>query len=53
MSRLGRSVDVRETDEIPANIKDLVDEKRAELIEHIAEGDDTFADLFLNEMRGS
>ena len=49
-SGLGRSVDVRETDEIPANIKDLVDEKRAELIEHIAEGDDTFADLFLNEM---
>ena len=45
-----RRVDVRETDEIPADIKELVDEKRAELIEHIAEGDDAFADLFLNEM---
>ena len=43
-------MDVRETDEIPSELKDLVDEKRAELIEHVAEGDDTFADLFLNEM---
>lgn len=44
-----RSVDVVESDEIPAELRDLVDEKRAEMIEALAEGDDTFCDLFLNE----
>lgn len=41
--------DVVETDEIPESVKALVEEKRAELIEHLAEGDDALCDLFLNE----
>lgn len=44
-----RSVDVVESDEIPEELRDLVEEKRAEMIEALAEGDDTFCDLFLNE----
>jgi elongation factor G len=44
------SLDVVETDEIPASVKDLVEEKRAELIEHLSEGDETLCDLFLNEL---
>ncbi|GHJ87056.1 hypothetical protein NliqN6_3458 [Naganishia liquefaciens] len=44
-----KGVDVVESDEIPAELRDLVEEKRAEMIEALAEGDDTFCDLFLNE----
>lgn len=42
-------IDVVESDDIPANLKDVVAEKRSELIEQLAEGDDTLCDLFLNE----
>ncbi len=42
-------MDIVESDEIPESVKSLVDEKRSELIEHLAEGDDILCDLFLNE----
>ncbi|KAG8921763.1 Elongation factor G, mitochondrial [Tulasnella sp. 417] len=41
--------EVTETDEIPAAIVDHAQEKRAELIEQLAEADDELAELFLNE----
>lgn len=40
---------IRETDEIPENIRQLAEAKRAELIEHLSEADETLCDLFLNE----
>lgn len=44
-----KGVDVVESDEIPESVRALVEEKRAELIEHLAEADDQLCDLFLNE----
>jgi elongation factor G len=38
-----------ETDEIPDNVRALAEEKRAELIEHLSEADETLCDLFLDE----
>lgn len=35
--------------EIPEHLKSLAEEKRAEMIEHISEGDETLCDKFLNE----
>lgn len=40
---------VVEKDEIPAELKELAEEKRAELIEHIAEADEALSDKFLME----
>jgi elongation factor G len=40
---------VVEKDEIPESVKDLVEEKRAELIEQLSEVDETLCDKFLNE----
>jgi elongation factor G len=40
---------VVEKDEIPANLKDLVKEKRAAMIETLADVDDEIAEIFLNE----
>lgn len=42
-------MNVRETDEIPADVLELAKEKRAELIEQLAEVDETMSDLFLDE----
>ncbi|TPX71189.1 hypothetical protein SpCBS45565_g01315 [Spizellomyces sp. 'palustris'] len=36
-------------DEIPSEMQDFVTEKRAELIEHLADADDEIAEIFLNE----
>ncbi|KAL7419735.1 Elongation factor G, mitochondrial [Cryptotrichosporon argae] len=38
-----------EADEIPESVRALAEEKRAELIEHLSEADETLCDLFLNE----
>ncbi|ORY27332.1 elongation factor g 1, mitochondrial precursor (mef-g-1) [Naematelia encephala] len=38
-----------ESDEIPAEVLELAQQKRAELIEHLSDADDTLCDLFLNE----
>jgi elongation factor G len=38
-----------ESDEIPESVRALAEEKRAELIEHLSEADETLCDLFLNE----
>lgn len=43
------SVNVLESDEIPATILSLAQEKRAELIETLAEVDDELSDLFLTD----
>ena len=43
------SVNVLESDEIPASVLNLAQEKRAELIETLAEVDDELADLFLTD----
>ena len=43
------SVDVVESDEIPAAVLETAKAKRIELIEQVADVDDTLADLFLNE----
>ena len=40
---------VRESDEIPPDVRALVDEKRAKLIETLADVDDEIAELFLDE----
>jgi elongation factor G len=40
---------VVESDEIPANLKDLFEEKRNEMIEKLADVDDEIAELFLME----
>lgn len=42
-------ITVRETDEIPADVLPLAQEKRLELIEHLAEVDEQMSDLFLDE----
>lgn len=44
-----RGVIIRESDEIPADLKDLVAEKRAVLIEALADVDDEIAEIYLNE----
>lgn len=40
---------VRESDEIPSDIRPLADEKRAKLIETLADVDDEIAEIFLDE----
>jgi elongation factor G len=40
---------VVEKDEIPADLKDLVEEKRAVMIEAVADVDDEIAEIYLNE----
>ena len=40
---------IEESDEIPANLQDLFDEKKSELIEKLADADDEIAELFLME----
>ncbi|WVQ79014.1 elongation factor G, mitochondrial [Cryptococcus sp. DSM 104549] len=40
---------VRETDEIPEEVRALAEEKRAELIEQLSEADETLCDKFLDE----
>ena len=40
---------VRESDEIPSDVRALVDEKRAKLIETLADVDDEIAEIFLDE----
>lgn len=44
-----KGIIVRESDEIPAHIVELAKEKRAELIEQVAEVDDDLAEIFLEE----
>ncbi|TGZ81824.1 translation elongation factor G [Ascodesmis nigricans] len=44
-----RGTQVRESDEIPPELKDLVEEKRAVLIETLADVDDEIAEIFLEE----
>lgn len=40
---------VRESDEIPSDVRPFADEKRAELIETLADVDDEIAEIFLDE----
>lgn len=40
---------IRETDVIPEDLKDLVEEKRSVLIETLADVDDTIAEIYLDE----
>lgn len=40
---------VRESDEIPSEVRSLADEKRAKLIETLADVDDDIAEIFLDE----
>ena len=40
---------VRESDEIPADVRPLADEKKAKLIETLADVDDEIAEIFLDE----
>ena len=40
---------VRESDEIPSDVRPLADEKRAKLIETLADVDDDIAEIFLDE----
>lgn len=40
---------VRETDEIPADVKPVAEERRAKLIETLADVDDEMAEIFLDE----
>lgn len=44
---------IRETPDIPAELKDLVEERRAMLIETLADVDDQIAELFLDEKEPS
>jgi elongation factor G len=48
-ARLISSNQIRETDEIPEEVQALAEEKRAELIEHLSDADETLCDKFLNE----
>ena len=41
--------EIRESDEIPEEVRELVEQKRAELIEALADGDEIICDKFLNE----
>jgi len=43
------SVDIVESDEIPATVLDLAKQKRSELIEQLAEVDDEMSEIFLND----
>ena len=45
-----RSVDIVESDEIPASPLELASEKRTELVEGLAEIDDEIIDLFLSDV---
>jgi elongation factor G len=40
---------INESDDLPDDLKDTIEEKRIELIEHLADCDDEIADLFLME----
>ena len=40
---------IRETDEIPLDVRPLADEKRAKLVETLADVDDEIAEIFLDE----
>ncbi|EPQ53135.1 elongation factor G, mitochondrial [Gloeophyllum trabeum ATCC 11539] len=44
-----KGVNIRETDEIPAEVLDLAKQKRTELIEQLAEVDDEIGEIFLND----
>ena len=44
-----KGIEVKETDEIPAEFLELAKEKRAELIEQLAEVDDEMTEIFLEE----
>lgn len=44
-----KGTNVVESDEIPEDLRDLVEEKRQELIETLADADERIADLFLEE----
>ncbi|KAF8598739.1 putative MEF1-translation elongation factor G, mitochondrial [Ceratobasidium sp. AG-I] len=44
-----KGIEIVESDEIPANVLPLAEQKRAELIETLADVDDEIADLFLAE----
>lgn len=44
---------VRESNEIPSNVRPLADEKRAKLIETLADVDDEIAEIFLDERKPS
>lgn len=44
-----KGITVRVTDEIPADLKDFVEEKRQVLIEKLADVDDEIAEIFLEE----
>lgn len=43
------SNEIRESDEIPEEVRELVEQKRAELLEALADGDEIICDKFLNE----
>ncbi|SOV09223.1 Elongation factor G, mitochondrial [Ustilago sp. UG-2017a] len=44
-----KGIEIRETDEIPAEYLELAKEKRAELIEQLAEVDDEMTEIFIEE----
>lgn len=44
-----KGLEVVESDEIPAHLRELVDQKRTELIETVADVDDALAEKFINE----
>jgi elongation factor G len=44
-----KGIKVEESDEIPAHLKELADQKKAELIETVADADDALAELFIEE----
>ena len=46
-------IEIRETDEIPADLIDFAKEKRAELIEQLAEIDDEMTEIFIEEREPS
>ncbi|KAJ3057139.1 Elongation factor G, mitochondrial [Rhizophlyctis rosea] len=45
----GEKGEVVRTEEIPADLVDAAEAKRAELIEHLADADDEIAEIYLNE----
>ena len=48
-----KGIDVRETDDIPAECQDIAKERRAKLIETLADVDDEIAEMFLDEKEPS
>lgn len=46
-------VDIRETDEIPADVRPIAEQRRKKLIEVLADVDDEIAELFLEEQEPS